>query len=100
MSMTESSTTELWEDFEKEAKAKIMPTEEAACTKPSSCRNQDEVLYIAYKKSILLQEKLSVDKIFIVSVDPNLYEGGVSKVVFSAKTVEGVGGETGGPLLR
>jgi hypothetical protein len=93
-----SLSSDGWEDFRLEAESKIMPSTESACLNASNCRNQKEMIYVAYKKMILLNSKLDISKSFIVSVDPNMMENGISKVVFSTSNMAGVG--SGSPLFK
>lgn len=76
-------TTKGFYDFFHEAHSKTSSAT-GGCANPSNCRNMNEILYIAYGKAKIIQEKLKMDHLFIFTVKPNLDFGGVSQVVMTS----------------
>jgi hypothetical protein len=74
-----------YRNFHAEALAKFMPSQssEPSCTTASDCRNEEEFIFIAYRKSKILWKMLELKSIFVVSVDGDLRKEGVNRVVFS-----------------
>lgn len=86
--------------FVTEAHGHLMPSS-GSCTDPSKCRSLNEMLYIAYERSIALKKELSFDKMFIASVQNKLDINGVSKILMTLpELVKAVGHDRGAVMFR
>jgi len=72
-----------------------------SCNDPSKCRSLNEMLYIAYERSVALKKELSFDKMFIASVQNKLDINGVSKILMTLpELVKSVGHDRGAVMFR
>lgn len=83
------SHTRGFNQFVMEANAKALMAI-GYCSNLSICRTQNELLYIAYGKSKIIQEELKFDHMFIFSVQPNLNFNGISHVIMTSPTALGM----------